>query len=74
MGTVKEGRQRRHVVRKDVHLVMLMLDVKNTFNSTRWDDMIRSLEQDFRIPRHLKVYLRDRRLLYDTFDGRRQRV
>ena len=40
--------------------------------------MIRSLEQDFRIPRYLgnvlKDYLRDRILLYDTLDGRRQRV
>ena len=76
MDTVTDERQRRHEISKDVLLVML--NVKNAFNSARWDDMIRSLEQDFRIPRYLgnvlKDYLRDRRLLYDTLDGRRQRV
>ena len=72
MDTVTDERQKKHVVRKDVLLVML--DVKNAFNSARWDDMVRSLEQDFRIPRYLgnvlKDYLRKRRLL----DDRRQKV
>ena len=76
--TVTEEWQKMHAICKDVLLVTL--DVKNAFNSARWDDMIRSLEQDFRIgiARYLgnvlKDYLRDRRLLYDTLDGRRQKV
>ena len=73
--TAEDQRLRRHNIRDDVLLVTL--DVKNAFNSARWDDMIRSLEQDFRIPRYLgkvlKDYLQDRRLLYDTLDDRRQR-
>ena len=69
MDIVTNERQRRH---KDVLLVTL--DV----NSIRWDDMILSLEPDFRIPMYLGNVLKDclwgQRLLYDTLDGRRQRV
>ena len=64
--------QWKHTVCKDV--LLGTLDIKNAFNSARWDDMIRSLEQDFRIPRYLEDYLRDRILLYETLDGSRQRV
>ena len=57
-----DERVRRHNFRDDVLLVTL--DVKNAFNCARWDDIIRSLEQDFLIPRYLgnvlKDYLRDR--------------
>ena len=52
---------------------MVTLDVKIAFNSARWGDMIRSLEQEF-LSKVLKDYLRNRRLLYDTLNGRRQRV
>ena len=38
--TVKAEREKRPAIRKDVLLVTL--DVKNAFNSARWDDMIRS--------------------------------
>ena len=48
MDTVTDERERRHNIRDDALLVTL--DVKNAFNSARWDAMIRSLEQDFRIP------------------------
>ena len=41
--TVTDERQMRHAVRKDV--LLATLDVKNAFNSARWNDMIRSLEQ-----------------------------
>lgn len=41
--------------------------------------MLRSFEQDFRTPRYLnkvvlKFHLRDRRLLYDALDVRRERA
>ena len=72
--TVTGERQRRHTIRKNVLLVML--DVRNAFNSARWDDRIRCLEQDsgYQGTKILQDYLRDRRLLYDTLGGRRQRV
>ena len=76
MDTVLNERRRKHAIRQDV--ILVTFDIKNPFNSARWDDMIRSLKQDFRIPVYLgnvlKNYLRDRRLLYDTLDDRWQRV
>ena len=54
MDTVTDERQRRHNIRDAVLLVTL-----DAFNSARWDDMIRSLEQDFQIPRYLGNVLKD---------------
>ena len=46
--TVMDERDRRHDIRDDVLLVTL--DIKNAFDSATWENMIRSLEQHFRIP------------------------
>ena len=54
------------------------LDVRNAFNSLRWEDGLNTLRDRFRIPEYLlrimQSYLSDRILLYDTTEGRRTTV
>ena len=46
---VRRVEDHSHFCRRVVLLVTL--DVKNAFNSVRWNDMLESLEHDFRGPR-----------------------
>lgn len=56
---------------------MVTLDVKNAFNTVRWNDIIQTLEERFRVPdyivRIVSDYLSDRKLIYETTDGTRMR-
>lgn len=49
------------------------MDLKNTFNSARWADILKVLERTFEIPSYLLNivggYMRDIHLQYDTADG-----
>jgi hypothetical protein len=53
-GTVKSHRQ----------VVVVCLDIRNAFNSARWEFILRALREDFRVPEYLMA------LLEDYFDGR----
>ena len=57
---------------------MAILDVRNRFNSLRWEDVLNTLRDRFRVPGYLlriiQSYLSDRVLLYDTTEGRRTKV
>ncbi len=56
--------------------LLATLDVRTTFNSARWVDIIDALERSFRIPDYLRAvvrsYLSKRKLLYQTREGSRQ--
>lgn len=66
----KEAQIGNNFSRKIVLLVTL--DIKNAFNSLRWEDVLNALEA-FNVPVYLRrifqSYLRDRKLLYETRDG-----
>ena len=57
--------------------LLATLDVKNAFNSVRWDKALDAFERDFHIPayllRILGDYLKDRWIVYDTEQGRIKR-
>lgn len=57
-------------------VLLATLDVRNAFNSVRWSDILRALRR-FGIPPYLtrvvKDYLRNRRITYDTKEGRTNR-
>jgi hypothetical protein len=76
LGAVQLADTASHKARPIVLLVTL--DVKNAFNSARWVDMLEALHRHFRVPDYLLVvvqdYLKDRRLLYETEEGRKTRV
>lgn len=54
-------------------VLLVTLDVRNAFNSARWEDILDSLKNVFRIPDYLfrviDNYLRDRRITYETLEG-----
>lgn len=56
-------------------VLLIILDVRNAFNSARWVDMLEALQRTFRVSDYLLVivhdYLRDCRLLYETEEVRR---
>jgi hypothetical protein len=56
------------------HAIFITLDVKNAFNSARWDRIMTALEESGRIPlyllRLLDSYFSNRILEYSTADGR----
>ena len=69
---VEQTRLRRYHPK---HIVVLVtFNVRNTFNSLRWDYIIKALRKRFRIPiyllRILRSYLKDCKLFYNTLDGR----
>ena len=68
--TAKKTQEGNHYSRKIV--LLATLDVRNAFNSVKWDNMINALEK-FKTPEYLlrimKSYLKDRVLIYDTVDG-----
>lgn len=70
---VKRAESFNHHSRRVV--LFVTLDVRNAFNSLRWVDAIRALEEDYRVPgyllRMMDDYLADRTLVYDTLDGPR---
>ena len=70
---VEAAQRGNHHSRKLILLVTL--DVKNAFNSAKWDDMLRALAEDFSVPKYLLrmigAYLKDRILVYGTEDGPR---
>ena len=51
---------------------VIWLDIRNAFNSARWDHIMESMEQ-LKVPLYLRrvisSYLTNRTLLYDTDDG-----
>ena len=56
----------------------MTLDVKNAFNSLRWNDVLYALEHRFHVPEYLlrmiRDYLSERVLTYDTTEGPRERL
>ena len=72
---VRVAENRNHYSRRMVFLVTL--DVRNAFNSARWTDMLEALDA-FQVPEYLKRilrdYLKDRRLLYQTCEGQKERT
>lgn len=57
-------------------VLLATIDVKNAFNSARWDNMLSALEDKFQVPgylcRILRNYLKDRTLLCETSNGTRR--
>ena len=72
----EQAQQGNHYSRKIC--VAAKLDVRNAFNSLRWEDALSTLRDRFRVPGYLlrvmQSYLRDRVLLYDATEGRRTKV
>ena len=72
----EQAQQGNHYSRKIC--VAATLDVKNAFNSLRWQDTLNTRRNRFKVPRYLlcimQSYLSDRVLLYDTTEGRRTQV
>lgn len=58
-------------------LMLVTLDVKNAFNSASWKHILDALEHIFKIPVYLmailRSYLSDRRLIFDTLTGTKER-
>ena len=56
-------------------LLLATLDVKNAFNSLRWNEVLHALEYTFSVPRYILAkissYLSNRQLVYDTNSGPR---
>lgn len=54
-------------------VLLATLDVKNAFNSLRWNDVIQALKRNFEVPPYLiqiiSSYLKDRMLTYNTSSG-----
>lgn len=71
-----EAAQRRNHYSRQV-VLLATLDVRNAFNSASWKDMIDALENRFQIPSYLKKimrsYLKDRKLIYETTEGTKQK-
>lgn len=63
--------------RKRPFVLVVLLDVKNAFNSARWVDMLRVFKETFNVPPYLLRiignYLKDRSITY-TADGRQVTV
>lgn len=59
-------------------VLLVTLDVRNAFNTVRWSTMLEALEHQFAIPGYLlnilKDYLRDRRLVYETEEGWKEKI
>lgn len=59
-------------------VVLTTLDVRNAFNSTRWADMLRTLQNSVSVLpyllRMLQSYLQDWELVFNTLDGPRRRI
>ena len=58
-------------------VLLATLDIRNAFNSVKWDDIIAALENRFSVPEYLmriiRSYLKDRTLIYKTSEGTRRR-
>lgn len=58
-------------------VLLVTLDVKNAFNSLQWADVLNALENKFNAPKYLlriiDDYLKNRRVLYDTDRGVREK-
>ena len=56
--------------------LLVTFDDKNAFNSARWTEFLKGLN-NFAVPKHLmrvmRSYLSDRMLLYDTLQGKKSR-
>lgn len=72
---VYRERNRNHFSRGIVTL--MTLDVRNAFNSARWDKILASLTDTFHVPPYLlrmvQSYLSERELTFDTAEGPRTR-
>lgn len=73
--TVEAAQTGNHHSRRIV--LLATLDVRNAFNSARWEDVIKALQNKFAAPHYLSKmmhsYLENRLLIYDTNDGRRRK-
>lgn len=71
---VRRAESHNHFSRRVVLLVTL--DVRNAFNSARWEDMLGALEHTFSVPGYLlrlmEDYLSDRALIYETNEGQQR--
>ena len=72
----EQAQQGNHYSRKIC--VVATLDVKNAFNSLRWQDALNMLRDRFKVPGYLlrimQSYLSNQVLLYDITEGRRTKV
>ena len=72
----EQAQQGNHYFRKIC--VAATLDVKNAFNSLRWQDAVDTLRDRFKVPGYLhcimQSYLSDRVFLYDTTGWRRTKL
>ena len=72
----EQAQQGNHYSRKIC--VAATLDVKNAFNSLRWQDALNMLRDRFKVPGYLlrimQSYLSNQVLLYDITEGRRTKV
>ena len=63
--------------RTQIMVFLVTLDVRNAFNSARWIDMFEALDV-FQISKYLKRilrnYFKNRRLLYQTCEGTKERT
>ena len=61
-------------VKASKHVIMVALDVRNAFNSARWDLILKALGERLRVPRYLMAllesYLSERILEFETKDAR----
>ena len=59
-------------------VLLVMLDVRNAFNSAKWEAILYTLRCKFSMPQYLlrmvKSYLKDRLLLYETDEGPKRRA
>ena len=55
-------------------VLLATLDIRNAFNSARWVDILEALKSNFGIPSYLvrvvEDYLKNRRITYETIEGR----
>lgn len=58
-------------------VLLVLLDVRNAFNTLRWEDVINAVEHTFQVPtyllRVLGDYLNNRKLLFSTKEGQRSK-
>lgn len=81
IGALKDVVEVVEAAQKETHysrpiILLATLDVKNAFNSLRWEDVLKSLREKFNVPQYLlrviEDYLRERVLLYGTASGPRE--
>ncbi|XP_077295465.1 uncharacterized protein LOC143917758 [Arctopsyche grandis] len=66
LGTVRSAWEGS--VKRSKHVALVALNIRNAFNSARWDNILRAVGEDYRVPRYLtrllESYFEDRLLEY----------